>query len=311
MRLNGGVIMSEYVLKTENLTKRYKNNAAVDHVNLSIKKGDIYGFIGRNGAGKTTMIRMITGLITPTSGSIQLFSEKDTDSQLLRIGSIIEQPALHYNYTAYENMELRGKLLGIPDQRLIQEILKIVNLVDVQKRKVKNFSLGMRQRLGVALALLGHPDFLILDEPINGLDPEGIVAMRKLLTKLNEEQNITILISSHILGELSKLATRYGVINNGVLMEEFSHEELEQRNQKYLEIQVDDTAQATFILEDVFQTVNYIVEPENTIKIFDLLEMSSEIVLELAQNNIRVLSIESKGGDLEEYFMNLMKGDQV
>ena len=222
--------MAEYIMQTFGLTKKYGEIISVSNLNMKIKKGDIYGFIGRNGAGKTTTIRMITGLVTPTSGEIELFahkSEKIINAGLPRIGSIIEHPALYTDFTAYENMELRGKLLGIPDKKVIHSILETVELSEVGKKKVKNFSLGMRQRLGLALALLGNPDFLILDEPINGLDPEGIVEMRKLLKRLNEEQGITILISSHILGELSKLATRYGVINNGTLVEEFTEKELE------------------------------------------------------------------------------------
>ncbi|QGU95411.1 ATP-binding cassette domain-containing protein [Clostridium bovifaecis] len=304
--------MTEYILQTFDLTKQYGKNTAVNNVNMKIKKGDIYGFIGRNGAGKTTMIRMITGLVTPTRGEIELFSQKsgkNINAGLPRIGSIIEHPALYPDFTALENMELRGKLLGIPDKKVIEGILKTVELSDVGKKKVKNFSLGMGQRLGLALALLGNPDFLILDEPTNGLDPEGIVEMRKLLKRLNEEQGITILISSHILGELSKLATRYGVINNGTLVEEFTSKELELKCRKYLSIKVSDSATASFLLEDVFKTTNYEVLQDNIIKVYDLLDMSGEICLELAKNNVKVYSIESKGDDLEEYFMKLMGGN--
>jgi ABC-2 type transport system ATP-binding protein len=303
--------LAEYILQTFNFTKQYGNNTAVNSVNMKIKKGDIYGFIGRNGAGKTTMIKMITGLVTPTKGEIELFShksEKNINAGLPRIGSIIEHPALYPDFTAYENMELRGKLLGIPDKKVIDSILKTVELSDGGKKKVKNFSLGMRQRLGLALALLGNPDFLILDEPINGLDPEGIADMRKLLKRLNEEQGITILISSHILGELSKLATRYGVINNGTLVEEFTAKELELKCRKYLNLKVSDSSAASFVLEDVFKTTNYEVLQDNVIKVFDLLDMSGEICLELAKNKIKVYSIESKGDDLESYFMKLMGG---
>lgn len=305
--------LAEYILKTIGLTKQYRNNIAVNNVNMKIKKGDIYGFIGRNGAGKTTMIRMITGLVTPTSGEIELFSqnnEKGVKSALPRIGSIIEHPAIHPDYTAYQNMELRGKLLGIPDKRMFDHILEIVELSNVGKKKVKNFSLGMRQRLGLALALIGNPDFLLLDEPTNGLDPEGIVEMRRLLKRLNEDQNITILISSHILGELSKLATRYGIINNGTLIEEFEAKELDVKCRKYLKIKVSDTSLATFVLEDNLKTINYEVLPDNVIKVYDLLDMSGEICLELAKSNIKVYSIESKGDDLEGYFMKLMGGNR-
>lgn len=304
--------MDEYILQTFGLTKQYGNNTAVYNVNMKIKKGDIYGFIGRNGAGKTTTIRMITGLVTPTKGEIELFSqkgEKNIKAGRPRLGSIIEHPALYPDFTAFENMKLRGKLLGIPDKKVINSILGTVGLSDVGKKKVKNFSLGMRQRLGLALALLGNPDFLILDEPINGLDPEGIVEMRKLLKKLNEEQGITILISSHILGELSKLATRYGVINNGTLVEEFTDKELQLKCRKYLSLKVSDSAKTSFVLEDIFKTTNYEVLPDNIIKVYNLLDMSGEICLELAKNDVKIYSIESKGDDLEEYFMKLMGGN--
>jgi ABC-2 type transport system ATP-binding protein len=303
--------LAEYILQTFGLTKQYGNYTAVNNVNMKIKKGDIYGFIGRNGAGKTTMIRMIMGLVTPTKGEIELFSrkgEKNMNAGLNRIGSIIEHPALYPDFTGYENMELRGKLLGIPDKKMIGSILEVVGLNDIGKKKVKHFSLGMRQRLGLALALLGNPDFLVLDEPINGLDPEGIVEMRKLLKKLNEEQGITILISSHILGELSKMATRYGVINNGTLVEEFTDQELKLKCRKYLSLRVSDSARASMVLEDVFKTANYEVMPDNVILVYDLLNMSGEICLELAKNNVKIYSIESKGDDLEEYFMKLMGG---
>lgn len=302
--------MAEYILRTIDLTKHYGQNIAVNHVNMKIKKGDIYGFIGRNGAGKTTTIRMITGLVTPSRGEIELFSQKCENNRLglPRIGSIIEHPALYPDFTAYENMELRSKLLGLPDKKVIHEVLEIVQLSDTGKKKAKNFSLGMRQRLGLALALLGNPDLLILDEPTNGLDPEGIVEMRMLLKRLNEEQGITILISSHILGELSKLATRYGVINNGTLVEEFTARELEVKCRKYLEITVNDSAVASFVLENTFNTKNYDVLPNHTIKVYDLLDMSGEICLELAKRNVKIFSIASKGDDLEEYFMKLMGG---
>lgn len=304
--------MQEYILETLCLTKHYGTNIAVNNVNMKIVRGDIYGFIGRNGAGKTTLIRMLTGLVKPTSGEInfyQINSKNKEKGSLPNIGSIIEHPALYPEFTAFENMKLRSKLLGISDEKRINKIFQKVGLIDIENKKVKNFSLGMRQRLGLALALMGNPDFLILDEPINGLDPEGIIEMRKLLKKLNEEQGITILISSHILGELSKLATRYGVINNGILVEEFTSKELELKCKKYLEIRVNDCDKVSYILENYFKTTNFVVLPNNIIKIFDLLDMSGEICLELAKNNVKIYSIESKGDELEEYFMKLMDGE--
>jgi ABC-2 type transport system ATP-binding protein len=300
--------MNEYILQTYDLTKRYGDHIAVKNLNMNIKKGDIYGFIGRNGAGKTTTIRMITGLVAPSSGKIEMFSENNHKNNLLRIGSIIENPAIYPEYTAYEHMELRAKLLGITDYEVINDLLKTVQLSDTGKKKVKNFSLGMKQRLGLAIALLGNPDILILDEPTNGLDPEGIVEMRMLLKRLNEEKGITILISSHILGELSKLATRYGIINNGVLVEEFEAKELKIKCRKYIELKVSDSSLASNVLEEIFNTKNYDVLPNNKINVYDLLDMSGEICLELAKKNVKIYSIASKGDDLEEYFIKLMGG---
>lgn len=303
----GELNLTETILQTKELTKRFGKQVVVQKVNMRIQKGDIYGFIGKNGAGKSTFLRMVTGLVHPTSGEIFLFSQKGKNA-LPRIGSIIEQPALYPDFTAYQNMELRAKILGLTDKKMIRNILALVGLEDTARKKAKHFSLGMKQRLGLALALLGSPDFLILDEPTNGLDPEGMVEMRNLLKQLNEEQGITILVSSHILGELSKIATRYGIIHKGVLVDEFSREELDYRCRKYLQIKVSDAPATTFILEKIFQTTDYEVLPENIIKIYDLLDMSGEICLELAKQNIKVFSIESKGEDLEGYFMNLMEG---
>ncbi|WP_330218402.1 ATP-binding cassette domain-containing protein [Sporosarcina globispora] len=305
------LVLDEYILQTFGLTKQYGKIKAVQNINMKIKKGDIYGFIGKNGAGKTTLIRMITGLVTPTKGEIQLFSEKSEKTEsisLSRIGSIIEHPALYPEYTAYENLELRSKLLGICEKDSINKVLQFVDLTDVDKKKVKNFSLGMKQRLGLALALLGNPDFLILDEPTNGLDPDGIVQMRKLLKRLNGEYGITILISSHILGELSKLATRYGIINNGILVDEFTSIELEERCKRYLRLEVDDAVRSSLILENALKTTDYEVLPKNIIKVYDLLDKSGEICLELAKNSVKIYSIESNGEDLEGYFMSLMGG---
>jgi ABC-2 type transport system ATP-binding protein len=302
--------MAEYILQTFGLTKQYGKNTAVNNLNMKIKKGDIYGFIGRNGAGKTTTIRMITGLVTPTSGEIELFSkkgEKDMNSGLPRIGSIIEHPALYTDFTALENMELRGKLLGIPDKRVIDGILETVGLSEVGKKKVKNFSLGMRQRLGLALALLGNPDFLILDEPINGLDPEGIVEMRKLLKRFNEEQGITILISSHILGELSQIATTYGFINNGKFIEQISADKLAEKCKQYVSVKVDDANKASVILENEFKCNDYEVLNNNEIKIFNL-DTPDIINKAFVTNGIMVSELYQVGINLEDYFIDLIGG---
>ena len=219
----------KYVLRTRELTKSYNQTAVVNKVNISVAKGDIYGLIGKNGAGKTTLMKMVCGLAEPTYGEIDLFESGTVKEERKRIGCMIEQPVLYPDMTARDNLIYYNKLMGIKGNSNIDEILELVGLAGTQKKKTKQFSLGMKQRLSIAIALLGYPDLLILDEPINGLDPTGIIEIRELILRLNREQNITIVISSHILGELSKIATRYGVIETGNLVEEFSKEELEQR----------------------------------------------------------------------------------
>ena len=217
--------MPEHILETHGLSKQYKDKRVLDNIDMSIKKGSIYGFIGQNGAGKSTLIRLITGLAFPTEGEFRLFSSSDrrefTEAKS-RIGVMIEAPALYMNMTARENLEVHRLLKGVPGKQSIEKTLELVDLLDTGKKKVKNFSLGMKQRLGIAIALLGDPEFLILDEPINGLDPMGVVAVRKLLKKLNNDYDITILISSHILSELHLLATDYGIIHQGRLMEQLT-----------------------------------------------------------------------------------------
>ena len=244
--------MKELILKTYNLTKKYGNQIVVDNVNMTIKKGDIYGFIGQNGAGKTTLIRLITGLIHKSNGEIELFGgsgEKALNEARTMIGSLIETPSFYGNMTARENLEVSRLVRDIPGKNCIDEVLNLVGLNDVEKKKVKNFSLGMRQRLGIANALMGNPKLLILDEPINGLDPMGIVEIRELLKKINKEKDMTILISSHILSELSELATTYGIISKGRLIEEITANELNEKCRQYIDLIVDDTAKAVAWLE--------------------------------------------------------------
>lgn len=297
----------EYVLKTNALTKSFKNHYALNKVSINVPKGSIYGLIGKNGAGKTTLMKIITGLSYQNSGTIELFESNDFSKGVLRIGSTIENPGLYLNMTARENLIAFGKVLGIHNKKDIDSILKIVGLENLDKKKTKNFSLGMKQRLAIGIALLGNPDFLILDEPINGLDPSGIKSIRELLLSLNIEKQVTIIISSHILGELSKIATHYGIINNGVLIGEFSNEELKNRCKKSLKLVVDNTEKAITILESKIGVEDYNVLPNNTIKIFDKINSSKEITLELCKNNVGVISIGIDGQDLEDYFMGLME----
>jgi ABC-2 type transport system ATP-binding protein len=296
----------EFVLQTNDLTKMFGKKAAVNGVTLSVRRGDIYGFIGRNGAGKTTMIRLIAGLAHPTKGSIRLFEKEDLDIQRRKTGTMIENPAVFSGMTARQNLHYYCRLLGLDPANTIDDMLALVGLGDAGKKKAKNFSLGMKQRLAIAIALLDNPEFLMLDEPINGLDPSGIKEIRELVLKLNKERSITILISSHILGELSKIANRYGVINNGVMVDEFTNEELEGRCKGELEIKVDNVELAVTILSKQIEASNIRVIDERTIRITQDLDKAGIFNTELAKNGVAVSSSITVGQDLEDYFMHLM-----
>ena len=303
--------MEEIVLKTYNISKKYGNQVSNDKISITIKKGEIYGLIGKNGAGKTTLFRIITGLSHKSSGNLEIFGkseEKDLNTARTMIGSLIESPAFYKNMTARENLEVSRLVRNIAGKECIDEVLELVGLSDTNKKKVKNFSLGMRQRLGIANALLGNPKLLILDEPINGLDPMGIVEIRELLKKINKEKDVTILISSHILGELSELATNYGIINNGRLVEEISVKELKEKCRQYIEVIVDNPAKASTILEKELLITDYEVLENNRIKIFSNLDSSGLINGTLYKNKVVVQKINLKGENLEEYFINKVGG---
>ena len=303
--------MKKVVLKTYNITKKYGEQLAVDNVNMTIKKGDIYGFIGKNGAGKTTLIRLITGLIHKSGGEIELLGaneENELNKARTMVGSLIESPSFYTNMTARENLEVSRLVRNIPGNKCIDEVLELVGLKDVEKKKVKNFSLGMRQRLGIANALMGNPKLLILDEPINGLDPMGIVEIRELLKKINKEKDMTILISSHILSELSELATTYGIISNGKLIEEITAKQLSEKCRQYIDLKVDDTARAVILLERELGISDYEVLEDSNIKVFSNLDNVGEVNSLLSRSGIIVESISVKGENLEEYFMNKVGG---
>lgn len=303
--------MKDIVLKTYNITKAYGNQKAVDSVNMTIRKGEIYGFIGQNGAGKTTLIRLITGLIHKSNGEIELFGgsgEKELNQARTMIGSLIETPSFYTNMTARENLEVSRLVRDIPGKSCIDEVLDLVGLKDVEKKKVKNFSLGMRQRLGIANALMGNPKLLILDEPINGLDPMGIVEIRELLKKINKEKDMTILISSHILSELWELATTYGIISKGKLVEEITSEQLAEKCRKYIDLKVDDTAKSVALLERELGISDYEVLENNNIKVFSGLDNVGQVNSILSKSGVIVESISVKGENLEEYFMNKVGG---
>ena len=302
--------MSELLLQTRNLTKQYGRHKAVDDVNMHIKKGAIYGFIGRNGAGKTTCLKMISGLSTPSYGEIEMFGYKGKDLQKVRsrVGCLIEAPGLYGNMSAYDNLNIKCKLTGIKKKGYIEELLKTVGLDTVGEKKTKHYSLGMKQRLGIALALVGEPDLLILDEPINGLDPQGIVEVRETIQKLAKERGMTICISSHILEELSKLATDYGIIHNGCLVQELTREELMKKCSERIELTLDNPKQAIPVLDDMGFNSYQVIDKEH-IHIFERLGESASLNMELAKAGIPVKGISITSEELENYFLRLTGGD--
>ena len=301
--------LSEILLETRNLSKHYGHHKAVDNVNMHIKKGAIYGFIGRNGAGKTTCLKMISGLSKPTYGEIEMFGYrgKELEKVRTRIGCLIEAPGLYGNMTAYENLNIKCKLLGIKQKGYIEDILDIIGLNNVEKKKTKHFSLGMKQRLGIGLALIGEPDLLILDEPINGLDPQGIAEIRDTIQRLQKERNMTICIASHILEELSKIATDYGIIHNGSLLQELTRDELMRRCSERMEITLEHPRQAVPIL-DSMGFVNYQVVDKEHIHVFERLNESAQLNMELAKAGIMIRGISIISEELESYFLNLTGG---
>lgn len=299
----------EYVLNTNGLTKIFSRQTAVDHVSLHIKRGEIYGFIGRNGAGKTTFMKMISGLAVPTEGEITLFGEEGADAKknYSRIGNLIEAPGLYPAMTGEQNLRCKSIALGIHRPGYEKELLEMVGLYDVKKKKVKSYSLGMKQRLGIAMALLGGPDFLVLDEPINGLDPQGIAEVRDVLLRLKNERDMTIMISSHILEELSKVADTFGIINQGKLVQELSQEELTEICSDYIELKADDTARASTVIERM-GIDGYKVLGDNTICIYEQLDRSAELNAELVRAGCMVSQIQVVQEKLEEYFIKVTGG---
>lgn len=303
--------MGEYILRTFDVCKKYGNRYALDHVNIEIKKGQIYGFIGMNGAGKTTLFRTVCGLTRLTSGSIELFgyrTEKDLNIARGRLGSVVEIPGLYPGMTAVQNLEVQRILTGTPGCICINEVLKLVGLLDTDRKKVKDFSLGMKQRLGLAVALIGNPEFLMLDEPTNGLDPVGIAEIREVLKRLVCERGITILISSHILSELSQLATCYGIIHKGKLLKQLTSEELAKESTQCLQITVDNPSMAAVVIEKQLNNVKFEVLPGNTIKIYGYLDRSREVNEKFLKAGVSVDSITRSTQDLEDYFIHLTKG---
>ena len=302
--------MSELLLSTSALTKQFGRHKAVDQVSMHIKRGAIYGFIGRNGAGKTTTLRMIGGLASPTAGEIEMFGCRGRELKQIhsRVGCLIEGPGLYGNMTARDNMKMKCLLLGVQKKGYIEELLEVVGLKDVGKKHVKRYSLGMKQRLGIAMALIGEPDLLVLDEPINGLDPQGIAEVRETILRLNKERNMTILISSHILEELSKIATDYGIIHQGTLLQEITDEELRERCSERLEITLSSPELAIPVL-DRLGIRRYQVMDKEHIYVFERLDESARLNMEFAKAGIPVKGLAVTNEELETYFLNLTGGN--
>jgi ABC-2 type transport system ATP-binding protein len=292
------------VLQAQNLTKTYSRKNAVDNVSMTVEKGDIFGLIGQNGAGKTTLMRLVTSLTYPDSGKIELFGQGSPaalSAARERIGCVIEVPALYPNMTASQNLEHYRIQRRIPDKDIVQKSLELVKLADTGKKKFKDFSLGMKQRLGLALAMLSNPEFLILDEPVNGLDPMGIIEIRNLMKHLNE-QGITLLVSSHLLSELSQIATKYAIIHQGRLIKSITKEQLQEECKQALSITVDDVAKATVLLQTELNIHNYKQVDTHEIRIYDSLDNPAEVSFRLSRAGVRVSSLHEVGDSLEEYF---------
>ncbi|AIQ21055.1 bacitracin ABC transporter ATP-binding protein [Paenibacillus sp. FSL H7-0357] len=306
--------MNDTILMTKNLTKKYNHVLALDNINLSIERGKIYGFIGQNGAGKTTLIRLIVGLSFPTSGELYLFGKTGKQAlqeQRKRIGCMVETPALYPNMTAVQNLEVQRIQRGIPDKQVIKETLELVGLNDssIGRKAVRNFSLGMRQRLGIAIALLHDPELLILDEPINGLDPMGIAEMRILLKRLNEERGTTILISSHILNELYQTVSQYILINKGTLIEELTQNQLNEKCKRHIALQTNKVENALLALESQLGIKEYQVMPDGTIKLYDHLDDMEAISAVLMKEGVLITGMALAGDTLESYFLHRIGGE--
>ncbi|MGN0536666.1 MAG: ATP-binding cassette domain-containing protein [Acutalibacteraceae bacterium] len=300
----------EYVLQSNNLTKTYSGVHVVDHVNLNVRKGEIYGFVGKNGAGKTTFLRLILGMAVPSEGSFTLFGNDDVVSGRKKIGGLIESPALYNNMSAADNLSIIADLANA-DVKKNAEILDLVGLADTGRKKAKDFSLGMRQRLGIGMALVGDPEFIVLDEPINGLDPTGIIEVRELILKLNKEYRKTILISSHILDELNKVATCYGIISRGRLVEEITANEVIARCSNGVLIKTDNSKKAKEILSKLLPNADIVFTADDTLLIRAEIENTGTLTKALFENDVIVESITKETNSMEKYFVSRMEGETV
>ncbi len=303
-----------YVLKTNNLIKAYSGKEVVSNVSMNINKGEIYGFLGPNGAGKTTVMKIMTNITKPTSGEIEIFGEKLTNTSyeiLKRMGTIIEYPIFYEKLSGRENLELHCEYMGYYNKKAIDEALDLVNLKNIENKLVKDFSLGMKQRLGIARAIATKPELLILDEPINGLDPIGIKEIRDLFKMLSKEYGITILISSHILSEVEQIADTIGVINKGRLIEEVSMDNIRERTTDYIELTTDDCKKASYILANNLNIANFKVIDNSLIRIYDSGISQKEVSKTLVLNDISIEAIIRKNSSLEDYFLKLLNGGDL
>ena len=299
----------DYVLTTNGLSKKYKNFQALNGLTMHVPKGAIYGFVGKNGAGKTTLIRLVCGLQHPTSGDFELYGIKNSDKTISksrrRMGAVVETPSIYLDMTAEDNLKQQCRFLGVPSFDGVKDLLKLVGLENTGKKKAKNFSLGMKQRLGIAVALCGNPDFLVLDEPINGLDPQGIIEIRELILKINREQQITVLISSHILDELSRLATHYGFIDSGRIVKEMSAQELEDACRKCVRMTVTDTKALARVLDGM--NIEFNILDSTTADVYAKPNFT-QLAMALSQENCEVVSMQEHDENLESFFVNLVGG---
>ena len=299
----------EYILEAKNIEKKYGHFKALDNLNMHIPKGAIYGLIGKNGAGKTTLIRLLCGLQRPTSGEYTLYGTLNNSRKIAeerkRVGGIVETPSICLDMTAEDNLKEQYKIIGLPSYDNLQEILELVRLNNTGKKTAKHFSLGMKQRLGLAISLVGNPDLLILDEPINGLDPEGIIEIRELILRLNKEKGITFLISSHYLDELSKIGTFYGIIDKGKIIKEIDKDELEQNFRTRTQINVSNLKECVKYLEE--KNFTYKVISDSIVDIYEKINVS-ELVIALSKRNCIVNDYQEKGESLENYYLNLIGG---
>jgi len=303
-----------HIVRTKQLTRAYGGKEVVSNVNLNIKQGEIYGMLGPNGAGKTTVMKMITNLVKPTAGEIEIFGEQLTNTSyrlLGRMGTIIETPIFYEKLTARDNLELHCEYMGYHNKKSIDEALDLVNLKGIDNKSVKEFSLGMKQRLGIARAIVTRPELLILDEPINGLDPIGIKELRDLFKMLSKQYGITMLISSHILGEIELIADTIAVMNNGKLLQEVSMEQVAKQTTEYIEIKTDESSKAAYVLENYLHISNVRVTDEGQVRIYDCNVPQSELMKTLVLHDVAIEAVHKKKGSLEDYFLSILNGGGI